>query len=61
MRFPTLLRILAGSVALDDATADGRVVSEGDPALIARVAPYLAENAGVAAATPVPDDRASAS
>ena len=60
-RFPVLLRILAGAVALDDATADGRVVSEGDPVLLQRVAPYLPEDAVPTPVTSAPDDRASAS
>ncbi len=52
--FPLLLQLLAGTVALDDAVASGRVRATGDASVVARVAPFLGERA-------TPRDRAPAS
>ena len=41
--FAVLLQLLAGTVLVDDARAGPRVTTTGDGALIAQLAPYLAE------------------
>jgi hypothetical protein len=56
--FAVMLRLLAGSVSIDDAIARALLTVDGDAALVATVAPYLPEGAPV---TPAAEDPASAS
>jgi hypothetical protein len=58
--FPVLLQLLAGTVALDDAIASGRVKYTGDPAVAAEIGPRLPENALVTSPNAPSDDHASA-
>jgi hypothetical protein len=41
--FPTLLQLLAGTLAFDDVRTGGRVVCRGELRVIERIVPYLAE------------------
>jgi hypothetical protein len=56
--FAAMLQLLAGTLLLDSATARGLVSTTGDPALVARLAPYLPE---IATVTGGADGRATAS
>ncbi|MDP9334919.1 MAG: hypothetical protein M3Q30_16640 [Actinomycetota bacterium] len=56
--FAVALQLLAGTVLLDDAVARSLIVTTGDAAFVARLAPYLPETATV---TRVVEDPASAS
>ena len=56
--FAVMLRLLAGSVSIDDALARSLLSIGGDAELVATVAPYLPEGARV---TPAADDPESAS
>ena len=51
--FPVLLQLLAGTVALRDASAAGTVTVDGDPATIAAVEPHLPEHADLRERRPV--------
>lgn len=45
--FSVVLQLLAGTVSMEDATARGLAVANGDPAFVRRVEPYLPETGAV--------------